>query len=139
MKLTLILDCSIVMAWCFADEATPETRAVQDRMIAETAVVPAHWFLEVSNVFAMCEKRKRITATDSDQFLDLLLAFDIQVDDETAGRSFKHLLPLCRKHGLTSYDAAYLDLAMQTQLPLASLDDALRKAAIAEGLTVLGK
>ena len=139
MKPTLILDCSMAMAWCFADESTPETVSVQDRLASEAAVVPSHWFLEVANVLAMAEKRKRISSADSQQFLRLLSCLDIEVDEEAPCRAFDHLLPLCRSHGLTSYDAAYLDLVLRRQLPLASLDDALRLAATSLGMQVLGK
>jgi predicted nucleic acid-binding protein len=135
----LIIDCSIAMAWCFADEATVETARVQDRLIAEAAVVPAHWFLEVVNVLAMAEKRKRIAAADASAFLRLLAALDIQTDHETSARAFDYLPPLCRSHGLTSYDAAYLDLAVRRRLPLASLDNDLRQVATNLGLQVLGK
>jgi predicted nucleic acid-binding protein len=139
MKPTLIIDGSITMAWCFADEATVETARVQDRLIAEAALVPAHWFLEVVNVLVMAEKRQRITAADATNFLRLLAALDIQTDHETSARAFGHLPSLCRSHGLTSYDAVYLDLALRRQLPLASLDDELREAAIGLGIPVLGK
>ena len=139
MTPSLIIDCSITMAWCFADEATVETARVQDRLIAEAAVVPSHWFLEVVNVLAMAEQRKRIAAADASNFLHLLAALDIQTDHETSARAFDHLPPLCRSHGLRSYDAAYLDLAVRRRLPLASLDDDLRQAAITLGIQVLGK
>ena len=129
----------MAMAWCFADESTPETALIQDRMASEAAVVPGHWFLEVANVLAMAEKRKRILPDDAQQFLQLLSLLDIQVDDEAARRAFDHILPLARRHSLTSYDAAYLDLAIRRQLPLASLDDDLRQAAVRLGLAVLGK
>ena len=139
MTPTLILDCSIVMAWCFDDESTPGTNQIQDRMANEAAVVPGLWYLEITNVLAMAEKRKRITPQGSQQFLQLLSILDIQVDDDAPRRAFNHLLPLCRTHGLTSYDAAYLDLSIRRQIPLASLYDALRKAATTLGLPVLGK
>jgi predicted nucleic acid-binding protein len=139
MTPTLIVDCSMAMAWCFADESTPETVRIQDRLAAEAALVPGHWFLEVANVLTMAEKRKRISSDDSQQFVQLLSLLDIQVDDETFRRAFEHILPLCRSHGLTSYDAAYLDLALRRKIPLASLDDALRQAATSLGLEVLGK
>ena len=138
MTPTLILDCSIVMAWCFNDESTPGTNQIQDRMANEAAVVPGLWYLEITNVLAMAEKRKRITPQGSQQFLQLLSILDIQVDDDAPRRAFNHLLPLCRTHGLTSYDAAYLDLSIRRQIPLATLDDALRKAATTLGLPVLG-
>ncbi len=139
MTAAFIMDCSITMAWCFADEATPGASKVQDRLEKEAALVPAHWFLEVINVLATAEKHKRITAATSAEFLALLETMDIQVDEETASRAFAHLLPLCRHHGLTSYDAAYLDLALRRRLPLASLDDDLRSAAEQLGLEVLGR
>lgn len=139
MKPTLIIDCSLTMAWCFADEYTEETAQIQDRLVAEAAVVPAHWFLEVANVLVMAEKRRRISAADSTQFVQLLAALDIEVDGESAARAFDHLMPLCRNYGLTSYDAAYLDLALRWQLPLATLDDDLRKAATTLGVHILGK
>jgi len=139
MKPTLIIDCSMTMAWCFADESTPETVGIQDRLASEAAVVPAHWFLEVVNVLTIAEKRKRISPDDASQFVHMLSVLDIQVDEEASGRAFDHILPLCRSHGLTSYDAAYLDLVLRRQLPLASLDVALRQAVTSLGMQVLGK
>jgi predicted nucleic acid-binding protein len=139
MKPTLILDCSMTMAWCFADESTPETVEIQDRLASEAVVVPAHWFLEVTNVLTMAERNKRISADDASQFVQLLSALDIQADEELPRRAFQHVLPLCRRHGLTSYDAAYLDLVLRRQLPLASLDDDLRRAVTSLGMPVLGK
>lgn len=79
-----------------------------------------------------------MTAARSSEFLSLLQTPDIEVDDETAGRAFAHLLPLCRSHGLTSYDAAYLELALRRRLPLASLDQDLGAAAATLGVGVLG-
>lgn len=138
MTATLIVDCSLAMSWCFADEASDFSAAIQDRLATETALVPAHWFLEVANVLAMAEKRERITAADSTEFVRLLGLLDIDVDGEAAGRAFDHLLPLCRSHGLTSNDAAYLDLALRRQLPLATLDEPLRAAGKALGVAILG-
>ena len=139
MSAAFVLDCSLTMTWAFGDEATATSFTILDRLEVEAAVVPAHWFLEVTNVLAMAEKRKRITASKSAEFLTLLSTLDIQTDTETAERAFAHLLPLCRNHGLTSYDAAYLELAMRQQLPLASLDDDLRRSAKKLGIPVLGK
>jgi len=134
-----VLDCSVTMAWCFGDEATAAAFAVLDRLGSETAVVPPHWFLEVANVLTMAEKRKRMTAPATTEFLKLLSALDIEIDNVTADRTFPHVLPLCRKYSLTSYDAAYLELAIRRQLPLASLDTELRLGAKQAGIKVLGK
>ena len=139
MSAAFVLDCSVTMAWCFGDEATAAAFAVLDRLGSETAVVPPHWFLEVANVLTMAEKRKRMTAPATTEFLKLLDALDIEVDDVTADRALPHVLPLCRKYSLTSYNAAYLELAIRRQLPLASLDTELRVGAKQAGIKVLGK
>jgi predicted nucleic acid-binding protein len=139
MSPTFVIDCSLTMAWCFEDEATVAAAEIQDRLVDEAAVVPAHWFLEVTNVLAVAERRKRISPADSTQFVTLLAALDIQADDNAPVRAFDHILPLSRNHGLSSYDAAYLDLALRRSLPLASLDDDLRRAAIGLGVELLGK
>lgn len=138
MKPSFILDCSMTMSWCFSDEATPESMKVQDQLVSESAIVPAHWFLEVSNVLAMAEKRKRITMADADQFLGQIATLDIQVDSYVASKHCFELISLCRTYGLTAYDAAYLDLAIRLQIPIASHDSALRKAVASLGMQVLG-
>jgi predicted nucleic acid-binding protein len=136
---SFIIDCSIAISWCFADEATPASGRVLDRLENESALVPAHWFLEVANVLAMAEVRKRITAAKSDEFLGFLQVLEIQVDDDAPSRAFPHLLPLCRRHRLTAYDAVYLDLAVRRGIPLATLDGDLRAAAGKLGVGLLGK
>lgn len=139
MSASFVLDCSITMSWCFGDEASAAAFAVLDRLGSETAVVPSHWFLDVTNVLTMAEKRKRMTAPATTEFLKLLSALDIEIDNVTADRAFPHVLPLCRKYSLTSYDAAYLELAIRRELPLASLDNELRAGAKKAGVQVLGK
>jgi predicted nucleic acid-binding protein len=134
-----VLDCSVTMSWCFGDEATAAAFALLDRLGSETAVVPSHWFLEVANVLTVAEKRKRMTAPATAEFLKLLGALDIEIDNTPAGNVFPHVLPLCRKYSLASYDAAYLELALRRQLPLASLDNELRAGAKHAGIKVLGK
>jgi len=133
-----VVDCSIAMAWLFNDEATPKTAALLNRLATETALVPAWWFIEITNVMAMAERKGRIKPTESDAFIADLSKLGIERDDEAPDRAFTHLLALCRSHRLTSYDAIYLDLAVRRNLPLATLDDALRKAAHKVGVRLLG-
>ena len=129
MSAALVVDCSIAMAWLFHDEATPKTVALLNRLATETALVPAWWFVEITNVLAMAERKGRITPSQSEAFIADLSKLAIERDDEATNRAFTHLLALCRTHRLTSYDAIYLDLAIRRSLPLATLDEDLRKAA----------
>ncbi len=137
MRASFIVDCSIAMAWCFEDEATERTDAILARLSTESFLVPEHWFLEVANVLAMAEKRKRISQAKVDEFLSLLSVFDIEVDTGLSKRAFAQLPSLCRKYALTSYDAAYLELAVLRQLPLASLDSDLCMAAEKAGVVII--
>jgi predicted nucleic acid-binding protein len=138
MSATFVVDCSVAMAWLFHDEATPKTAALLKRMATETALVPGWWFIEITNVLAMTERRGRITPTQSDAFIADLGKLGIERDDEAPDRAFTHLLALCRTHRLTSYDAVYLDLAVRRNLPLATLDEHLRKPAKKLGVRLLG-
>ena len=138
MNAKFVVDCSIAMAWLFHDEATPKTVALLNRLATETALVPAWWFIEITNVLAMAERKGRIIAKESDAFIADLGKLGFERDDEAPDRAFTHLLVLCRKHRLTSYDAVYLDLAIRRNLPLATLDEELRKTAKKVGVPLLG-
>ena len=98
------------------------------------AHVPGLWPLEVANALLVGERRGRTTAADAAHFLAILSAFPITVDDETVARAWADTMHLARAHNLSAYDAAYLELAMRRGLPLATLDDKLKAAAVAVGV-----
>ncbi len=139
MTPSFVIDCSVAMAWCFLDEGTASTQKLLERMDGEAALVPAWWFLEITNVLVLAEKKGRIKSEKVAEFVAMIECFDLEIDEEAQARAFRHLLPLCRTHQLTSYDAIYLDLAVRRKLPLASLDEPLRKAAKKLGVKLLGK
>src|SRR5262245_60183653 len=118
-----VLDGSVAMAWCFHDEADPYADAIAQRFPQVEAVVPALWHLEVANALLMGERRKRSTEADTANWLAFLNSLSITVDDETTARAWSDVLRLARTHNLTTYDAAYLELALRRGLPLATLDD----------------
>lgn len=137
MSAAFVVDCSVAMAWLFHDEAMPKTAALLSRLATETALVPAWWFIEITNVLTMAERKRRLTPAQSDAFIADLSKLGIERDDEAPNRAFTHLLGLCRAHQLTSYDAIYLDLAIRRRLPLATLDEDLHKAAKRLGVPLL--
>lgn len=134
-----VFDCSIAMAWCFEDEASDATDALLDRLGDDPAVVPNLFHLEVANVLAgaLRARKPRITPAQRAQFLALMTAARITVDDRTQAQAWNATLDLADRHALSAYDAAYLELALRLRLELATLDADLRKAALAEGVTVL--
>ena len=124
-----VIDNSIVMTWCFIDEANQYADAVLEHLSEATAIVPPIWPLEVVNVLLVAERRQRLREPDSVRFLSLLSQLPICVDQAWPERSMKDLLALGRAHDLSSYDASYLDLAMRQGLPIATLDQDLLQAA----------
>lgn len=99
-------------------------------------LVPQHWTLEIANVFALAENVGRLTASDVAGALNTLGSLQIEVDSETYSSAFGMTLSLCRRHRITAYYAAYLELALRKGAGLASLDRKLVAAAAAEGVTL---
>jgi len=133
----LVLDASVALTWCFKNEATAAADRVLGRLAAEAASVPAIWHLEIANVLALSERRRRITPADTAEFIALLETLEIVIDEETPSRAFGRVLDLAREERLTTYDAAYLELAMRLGVPLASKDADLCDAAERLGVSVL--
>ena len=129
MENDFVVDNSIVMAWCFEDEATPFTDAIQDLLVDNTAIVPSIWPLEVANVLIVAERKKRISVAGSDRFIALLSQLPIKVEPEEPERVFHNTLNLARKYNLSSYDASYIELAIRKGVPIASADKAILRAA----------
>lgn len=136
--ISLVLDASITLCWCFEEEATVATDQLLERLQNESAAVPMFWHLEVANVLAVAERRKRITPADTAEFVELLETLMIVLDNETPTRAFNRMLDLARTQRLTAYDAAYLELSMRLGVPLATKDSALGTAATRLGVAVLG-
>jgi predicted nucleic acid-binding protein len=132
-----VVDTSITLSWCFADEATPYSRAVLTALQTTYAVVPALWPFEVANVLAMAERKQRITAQGVAEFLDTLRRLPIQIERREALWLWHAILPLVRQHRLSAYDAAYLELAKRERLHLATLDNDLQDASRKVGVPVI--
>jgi predicted nucleic acid-binding protein len=135
-----VFDVSVSMAWCFQDEATPDTDALLSRLMSDPATVPQLWHLEVANVLTQAMRRKpkpRITPAQRSEFLALLSSATILVDGHTVSHAWKATLELADRYKLTTYDAAYLELAIRLDVELATLDRELRTAATAARLKVI--
>ena len=122
-----VLDASIVITWAMRDEDHPAADLAFKRVQQDSAIVPAIWWYEVRNILLINERRNRISLPDSVQFLSDLSGFDIEVRPP---HNSDGLMALARQHKLSVYDAAYLELALEEGVPLATLDEALLTAAI---------
>ena len=124
-----IIDASVVLTWCFPDENTPLAQHVAGLFQrGDTAVAPPFWPYDVLNALLVGEKRKRISKALVRSFLDELATLPIVLEQFPAAIVFDRIQRLSREHGLTAYDAAYLDLAEDSGLALATLDEDLARA-----------
>jgi predicted nucleic acid-binding protein len=129
-----VLDASVTATWCFPDEEHETAEAAIDRLDGDEAVVPTLWWFEIRNILVVSERRGRIDAAGTASFLADLERLSIHIDRDPDSET---VLALARKHNLTGYDAAYLELARRRGLALASLDRALAAAARADGVALL--
>ena len=135
---SFVLDCSVAVAWLIEGERVPAADALLDRLEGGgQAIVPSLWGLELGNILAGAERRNRIGATGIARCLGLLARLPIVTDSATDERALREVVELARREYLTTYDAAYLELAMRRGLPVATLDRSLARAARRAGVEVL--
>ena len=130
-----VLDNSVVVGWFLEDQATPYTDAVSVLLEQDQAVVPALWELEFANVLRTACRKQRLTADEAHQIIEQICALPILIDRETPGPA--ELLALALRYKLSSYDAAYLELALRLQIPIATKDEPLQAAAQAASVGVV--
>ncbi len=135
--MNFVLDNSVTMRWFFGDGKPQELAYagnVLDAMKTASALVPATWGLEVANVIAKSEAKGLVTEARSGAFLEMLEGVDIEEDTATFAHALVDTLQLARRYKLSAYDASYLELALRSGLPLATLDEDLHKAAKKAGV-----
>jgi predicted nucleic acid-binding protein len=134
----MVIDSSVALAWLYSDELTAPVQEVFDRVVRNHAWVPGLWRLEVANSLEMAVRKRRIDAVFQRASLADLSQLNISIDPDTDQFAWSDTLDLARRHRLTLYDAAYLELSRRLSLPLATLDSELRAGAHAEGIALLG-
>lgn len=131
----LVIDVSVMAVWHFKDEESGIAEVALARLEHDEALVPMIWWFELRQVLLKGERRRRMRVEHTDQFLAFVQDLSIKVVElpETAA-----VMRLARRHQLSIYDAAYLELAQRERIELATLDAALVRAADAEGVALVG-
>ncbi len=132
--MALVLDCSVTLAWFLEDERSSFTDQLLLAAKRAEYWVPGIWCLEFPNALLVAERKRRIERQRRLEALDQVLRLFIRVDGEPI--DLRAVSTLAERHGLTTYDAAYLDLAMHQGFGIVTLDKALAAAAAAEGVVV---
>jgi predicted nucleic acid-binding protein len=133
-----VVDASVALCWYFPKKKTMYTEAVFDRLAGgDEAFAPALWPLEMVNGLVVAARQKAISLVQLETFIADLKDLPVSIDFGGVGRSYSSIVRLCRKHQLSAYDAAYLDLALVEGLSIATLDKNLRIAASNAGVELL--
>ena len=136
--MSFVLDSSMALQWALPDENSAVVDRVFERLLQGGAFVPSLWRLEVANALLLAERRGRILATTRSAVLADLRVLPIAIDPETENRAWTSILAIAEERRLTTYDAAYLELAERRRIPLATLDKTLASAARKRNVLVLG-
>ena len=131
-----VLDNSVVTGWYLPDQATPYTQAIATRLETDRAIVPALWQHEFANVLKTACSRGKLSQENAREIVDTFATLPIELDAGVAPNP-RQLFELAMRYNLSSYDAAYLELAMRFGLPIACQDNKLKEAAVQAGVEVL--
>ncbi|OQW60949.1 MAG: hypothetical protein A4S17_02255 [Proteobacteria bacterium HN_bin10] len=132
-----VIDASAMLAWCFDDEQPKNPLGLLRKLRQGGLAAPVHWPLELTNIVCNSEKKGRITPADARSFVQLVESLGVAIDFETPRRAWSDIIALARAEKLTTYDAAYLELAMRMRATLVSKDDDLLKAAKRNSVSTL--
>jgi predicted nucleic acid-binding protein len=134
MTAKFVVDSSIVCSWVLPDESSSVAAAAFVHLQTSDAIAPDLLWHEVRNVLMMARKRNRIDFDKACEGVKLLRGLSIFTRRSSSDNM---ILDLAERHQLTAYDAAYLALAIESKLPLATLDKQLIAAAAREGVPLL--
>ena len=134
----VVADASFCAAWVLEDECSSRAEAllqsVLDNQLA--LILPALWHYEMYNLLVSASRRGRLSADDAAVAAEVLGRVPIQTVEVPTADSSRDALDLALRHGLSVYDAAYLELSIRLQVSLYTLDKDLEKAARAEGVSL---
>jgi predicted nucleic acid-binding protein len=132
-----VVDASVALAWCFADESTELADRTLDLLEHDAALAPAIWPLEVANGLRTAERRGRLDLADLAHVRELLVSLPVRIEEVPLGAAIGEVTELARQLDLTTYDAAYLALAARRGVALATVDERLKRACERAGVQLV--
>lgn len=133
-----VFDCSIISSWLLPDEENHLSEEIMKKFLLQESPIikaPCIFYTEIMNVLQVAYRRKRIDKELKEGILQSIMQLPVIIDNAGMIPSyFPNIAALATKHHLSSYDALYLELAIRQNIPLITLDKALRQAAKAESV-----
>lgn len=131
-----VVDASIAIAWCAPSQATARTKAALLAVVADGALVPSSFWYEVFHALSRLERRGIVSADEINAFVADISELDFSIDEAGGAREMFELYRVAQRTLLSIYDAGYLELALRSDLPLATNDRMLESAARNAGVTI---
>lgn len=133
-----VIDASVAVAWCATTQATRLTDASFELAAEQGGHVPSQFWFEVLHALARLERRGVVDPVEVDQFIEKLASLSLIIHASHTAAEMVRLYQMSRQHALSIYDTAYLDLVLRTNVPLATQDDRLARAAARAGARIFG-
>jgi predicted nucleic acid-binding protein len=133
----VVVDSSFVVAALIVEGHTTFAAEVLEQLADEPLAAPQLVMWEIANVLQKRIVRGVIDARDRQDVWTMLELYGLDLHQAPPSGEMDRLGQLADRHGLSAYDAAFLDLALVEGAALATLDRDLARAGVAEGLTVL--
>ena len=130
----IVVDASVALAWCLLDEEDEYANRLLGRVATEGAIAPAHWPLEIANALLVANRRGLVDEDGIRRASGLLARLRVTVAPVELSTAAWSILDTARQHGLTAYDAAYIDLARFKGATLATLDQQIRNVCANAGV-----
>lgn len=137
--MSFVVDASVAMAWSLPDEESELANKVLFGVANNGALAPDLFIWEIANVLSIAVRRSRLEFAEAEDIFDDIADLGIAFEPVARSRVWAEVFGLSQRHGLSVYDAGYLELARRCALPLATLDKKLAAAAVAEGVSVFGQ
>ena len=132
--MAFVLDCSVTLPWFLEDERTPFTDSLLLAAKRTEYWLPGIWCLEFPNALLVAERRRRIQRPRRLEALEQVAKLLLRIDPDQI--DMRAVSDVAEKHDLSTYDAAYIELALRREFGLITLDRDLAAAAANEGIAV---
>jgi predicted nucleic acid-binding protein len=131
----IVVDASLMVAWLLDEPEHALGKDLDELLDRETLVVPSHWPIEVGNALLVNIRRQRVRPDQLEELMQECATLAILVEPSFQVGHIGALARLAIEHGLTLYDAAYIQIAIEKSIPLGTLDRPMRLAAQRLGVT----
>jgi predicted nucleic acid-binding protein len=132
----VVVDASFCASWILSVESSVAAELLLTRVMsgAVELMVPSLWHYEILNFLRSAVRRKRLSTDDVHLAVEALERVPIKFEDLPGAPARRRILHLATQFDLSSYDAAYLELADRFKIPLLTNDAKLKAAAKQLGL-----